>query len=188
NCNPQYQWGLNYPAIGFLAEANTTPYFLFGDRVSCGTNCLDTSKWKYNTADGLITFLNQTQGDTLVSTYQLDSKVIFKDLAIKAKNLDMYTCNPNPPESLPWHGATVSGFGSVPADYPLQATINFLPPDGRTISITNGVSAELSTGIDWKQVEIMFGLKSRNTDCRVVIFTKEGVIGQYVDSNCDFNS
>jgi len=184
NCNPQYQWGLNYPVIGDAVQANTTPYFLFGDRISCDTNCFSGSNngWTYGTSDGLITMISPTVGDTLVNTYQIDNKLVFKDLQITALNLEKYYCS----SSLPWGGQPVTGHDTVPVDYPLRATIRFKPPDGRQIEITNGVSTQMPGGNPWKQVEIMFGLKNRNTDCRVVIFTKEGVMGQYVDSNCSF--
>lgn len=184
NCDPNYHWGLNYPVIGDATKVNTTPYFLFGDRVSCNSNCFSgfNMGWTYGTSDGLITMISPSIGDTLINIYQLDNKLVFKDLQITALNLEKYYCS----SPLPWRGLVIPGHDAVPANYPLQATIRFKPSDGRQIEITNGVSTQTPGGNFWKQVEIMFGLKNRSTDCRVVIFTKEGVVGQYVDSNCSF--
>ncbi|RJO59516.1 type II secretion system protein [Candidatus Parcubacteria bacterium] len=184
NCDPkpesgaQWGWGFDYPKIGDVSKANTTPYFLFGERVSCDSNCYsgNDNNWVYGLADEKTSLFSRIVGDTVVSTFQLDNRAIFKDLQIISSNQEKYWCN----SALPWRVVP------VPSDYPLIATVRFKPSDGRQIEITNNVSIKTPSGYDWTKVEVMFGLRSRNTDCQVVAFSREGVVSKYLDTNCSF--
>ncbi|MFA6588022.1 MAG: type II secretion system protein [Patescibacteria group bacterium] len=198
NCDPSYQWGLDYPKMDVMddvTETNTTPYFIFGDRLSCNSNCFNNLNfdWSYIDSDGLITLINSspminppTIGDTLVNTYELDNKLVFKDLQIVSSNLEMYSCKSINLSDL--RGRPVPDHGVVPAEYPLQATIRFKPPDGRQLEITDGVRTQTPGGNNWQKVSVMFGLKDRNTDCKIVSISKDGFITKDNDPNCSFES
>ncbi|MEK7639825.1 MAG: type II secretion system protein [Patescibacteria group bacterium] len=184
-------------------------YFTFGDRVQCQKNCFpfiydDAAHWDSNVpafrkidaaSDHLFSSGGLSPGpygDTIASQNTFDSKVKIIDLQLieSGVNGGKATC-----VSLsPWIGKQPLPGDAVPAGYPLQATIHFPAPDGRQVVISDNISTKTPTSVigftgdqPWKEANIMLALKARpSTDCRVVRVTKDGIISQSTDADCQF--
>lgn len=188
-------------------------YFMFGDRVQCQRNCFPFA-W----AEGLnwpnppdTNFVNMDQGtdhlfssddwgslykgDTIAATYTLDAKVTLLDMQLLENGTaGKVRCANNSP----WAGKaepTPQPLAIVPANYPLQASVHFPTPDGRTIILSDNVSTKspavpslnLTGGYVWKELDFMLALKERTTkDCQLVRVTKDGVIMKLTDADCQF--
>jgi prepilin-type N-terminal cleavage/methylation domain-containing protein len=180
--------------------------FLFADNISCTGECYPLQTWNKNfwttnQGDNLIMnylsssngnyYANTLKGDLLLHTWAIDKNVSVKDIQLTESPIvgrasRQFSCA----GFSPWKNSfPFSGSGQVRGDYPLQASISFIPPDARTVLITDNVSvkpppASGSAG-DYQQVEVLLKLNKRDTDCRVVTVTRTGVISQRTDADCD---
>ncbi|MEK7518694.1 MAG: prepilin-type N-terminal cleavage/methylation domain-containing protein [Patescibacteria group bacterium] len=181
---------------------------------------VDTA-WNYNAfnedSDGIISlYYWGAKGDTVKEKYTVDTTIEIKDLRVTYTSVfqagsmpaarNSFTCTDssgNPTKS-PWGGLYVPGvpdngatnwyYKSIVSDsFPIQATVRFMPPDGRIIDVNDNIysyAPKAVGGADMenpvKSVEIMLKLKNRSTDCRVVTVTRAGLISQRVDADCDF--
>ncbi|MEK7631755.1 MAG: GIY-YIG nuclease family protein [Patescibacteria group bacterium] len=170
-------------------------------------------------SDGVIHYLWHGQsfpgyrGDTLKEMYTLSNDVEVRDIRITA--LDGVTSsqctntsrwrinnsvtnpggvpNTNSP-SLP-NGSIDSGLAPVGdnQNYPIQAVVRFLPPDGRKVQINDNVTSSPPTAtwqIDpnnpWAKAEVILGIVKRTKDCRVITVDQTGAISQSGDADCTF--
>ena len=220
---PWIQYGVNNPNNKFAyyvyADNRKCDVDLDGNGVPLGSNCcfpldMQCLDWEGPTAtDGRISDVRfgppyVYKGDTQQLEAQLPANVIIKDfrltryIAGATSTIKNYYCNApdNVYKRTPWVNETPPDVqdSTVPNDYPLQLLIRFLPPDGRTVRISDNVAdfpprPDSSAGVSmpdiehpWLQADIMLGLKNRSMDCKVVSITKEGVISQSVDADCQF--
>ncbi len=193
NCKPDYanypwDYYANYPQIGL----GPIPYFLFAERIDCKNDCyvrFNTS-WVYDKSDGIISFYlanpfppgANPKGETVVEIFKPSRQIVLRDIQL-ISGVDKYSCQ----TGSPWRNRTIAG-KTIPADYPLQATVNFKTPDGRKSMLTDNISKTTPAGFEWTKLEVMLGIKNRTTDCRVVSITKDSVISQSLDENCSFSS
>lgn len=211
-------YGSDVPQVFYARER----YYLVADRVKCigapgWEGCFPLNsppvddRADSSGSDGIISMYYQDyKGDTTKEKYIVDPNVQIYNLrvtytspislpaisALPVANKASFTCA----DSSPWYrytavypALTVPGTAEkVPWDYPIQATVRFVPPDGRTLDLNDNIYAyaPTATGADLanpvKSVEVMLKLKNRNTDCRVVTITKPGAISQAVDADCAF--
>ncbi|MEK7570025.1 MAG: GIY-YIG nuclease family protein [Patescibacteria group bacterium] len=147
------------------------------------------------------------KGDTAQERYVLDPKVVVKDLQLVSQNavpgatgtgkIFRCTSGDNPGGGTPWRGKTVSTAGNslVPNNYPLQVAIRFIPPDGRSVMLTDniainppGAGSDPDPNNAWVSADVMLGLVKRpNSDCHVVTMTRAGVVSQRTDADCIFD-
>lgn len=180
----------------YFIEDKTTKYYTYADAVACKTGvCFEPAwgivgeEWIIGASDGLISsYVDSTylRGDPLFATHAIVPKVEIKDLQlVESVTNAAFNCT----TGSPWNGNTNPEpihNDLVPADYPLQALVRFPAPDGRKTMISDNISSTTPLGNAWARIDIMLGLTARASDCRVISITKEGVISQSVDANCDF--
>lgn len=160
------------------------------------------------THDAIITSFNWTShppaarfGDTVLADYPFDARVALRDIRLTSRDTAQYSCSKKKDGTLntgvsPWVGTDPYTQGDlVEAGYPLQASVFFLPPDGRTTLITDNVavSPPSATGKPdatnpWTTAEIMLGITKRNSDCQVVQVTSTGAVSRRIDADCDFST
>lgn len=190
----------------YFVPAAKTSYYTYADAVQCGTGefCFgpvlgDGSQWTPNATDGLVSSYQSggnLKGDPLVATNAFDSKVEVKDVQLTESETNVaFRCTSGARASggSPWNGKLEPQHNDlVPADYPLQALIRFSAPDGRKTMVSDNVSTVTpadatygTTGKAWGRIDVMLGLTSRTVDCRVIAMTREGVISQRVDGDCN---
>lgn len=193
-------------------------YYLVAERLKCVgnidyRNCFPLNSlplgdpWDSSESDGIISMLREDyKGDTTKEKYVVDSIVQIINLrltytkpislpaiaALPAEEKISFTCA----DKSPWYRLNVAvpdvSGEKVTSQYPIQATVRFVPPDGRVVDLNDNIYefAPTATGADptnpVKSVEVMLKLKKRNTDCRVVTITKAGAISQAVDNDCAF--
>ena len=153
------------------------------------------------------------KGDTFQTKYTVSDDTSIVDLQVTDTNSDSFHCG----DESPWQSKFVPAYNFTTKqqlnkwslvttstenvfNYPIQVAMRFVPPDGRTIAISDNISPflpgtpsastpngwNLDFANPWAKVEIMLGLKNRHTDCQVVRVTREGTINSYVDANCTF--
>lgn len=184
-------------------------YFMFADRVQCQGDCFplywqEDRNWDgpndafENIDKGMDHLFSSDdwgsyyKGDTIAEEIAFDPKVTLKDIQLVENVTNIAaTCA----TKSPWKTQlepTSQPLAPVSANYPLQATIHFPSPDGRSIVLSDNVSPTTPnvggwSGKPWKEVNLMLALTNRPTvDCRVVKITKDGVISQSTDADCQF--
>lgn len=180
----------------YYAEAGTTTkYYTYADAVSCASwACANPAVWSPNATDGIIgSYLSagKLKGDPLVATHTFVSTVVVKDIQLVENETNTtFRCTATAPNNVsPWNGNTEPVHNTiVPGDYPLQALIRFPAPDGRKTAISDNISSVTPLGKSWSRIDIMLGLTTRAIDCRVISVTKDGVISQKVDPDCNLAS
>lgn len=181
-----------------------TQYVTVADSVACGTGewCFPPAygtgaAWTWNAADGVASVYDiagRAKGDPRTTAHTLLKNVVIQDIQLtEATSNATVRCG----QGSPWNGKLeLEHSDIVPADYPLQALIRFLPPGGREVVLNDNISdltvldATRGTqgGKAWSQLEVMLGMTTRVVDCRVVRVTSENLITQYTDANCSFSS
>lgn len=184
-----------------------TSYTWYVDTKRCDKNCFTVGQtYTNNTSDNLIT---DPSADGVIEPfrqkYTLNSKTKIYDLRITGSSPSVsYTCA----DYSPWKGCpsgttSLPPSSAVPPDFALQATIQytsqgsqFVSAVGRTLILTDNASRQTrlyafpvscDAGDYWSKVEIMIGLKSRQTDCRVISVTNTNIITDTNDEDCQFS-
>lgn len=194
-------------ALGDNHWPDRSSYYLFADRVQCKRDCFplnwsEPQNWPNppgtqfagvdTTTDHLFSSdaygsSGRYKGDTIAEEFRFDAKVQLVDLQLQETTTGQtHTCA----DGSPWKGLaqpTPSPLGLVPDSYPLQVAIHYPTPDGRSVVISDNVSKTTQASSTWKEAHFMLGLVTRPTqDCRVVRVTKDGVITQEIDADCQF--
>jgi len=195
----------------YFSQDEQTTYYTYADAVVCSketSSCfppswLDGTGWQPGATDGWVSSYllgGNLKGDPLVQTHSLARTVEVKDLQL-VEILENGTEVPfrcadgaRPTGGSPWNGQSETVNNElVPADYPLQVLLRFPGPSGRETVISDNIStvtyASLgygTAGNPWGRADIMLGLTTRTIDCRVISMTKDGVISQRIDSDCNF--
>lgn len=174
-------------------------------------------------SDGLISYYYNSsrpglRGDTLENMYFLSNDVEVRGIQVTSKldtksKCEMHSASPvfenskwynNSTFGVPNTNSTAfSGLSYVgdQSNYPIQAVIRFLPPDGRIVQISDNVaSSPPATGasiaaqwdIDpenpWAKAEIMLGVVKDTSKCRLITVKQSGEISQRVDYDCAFGT
>lgn len=206
------QTGYTFPWIekGANNPDNPNGYFIYGDNRKCVATapyiCFPPDFVSLNTSgltnfDGRVStqkLTNGFKGDTLQNGLIINEKIKIKDIRLSNSSASYYCAGAGNLKYSPWRNQTPPGTNSlVPSTYPLQIFVRFLPPGGRALAISDNVGGAFPPvpGTDtpdlnnpWLKADIMFGLKNRDTDCKVITITKDGAINQSVDSNCSFTN
>lgn len=180
----------------YFAPLASSTFFMYGDRTSCATpgDCFPPGllgAWSTARSDGFITsYVSGVnfKGDPKVGEYSLDARVDIRDLRLTVQTTgETYRCS----GQAPWKtlsDPTYTHGDTIAADYPLQGLVQFAPPTGRNITISDNVSTVDPTHKNlWEKLEVLVGVKNRITGCRTVSITREGTISNTSSSNCDFN-
>lgn len=202
----------------FADTDKRTIYADYGTKVECDdptvTDCFEVSRQNFaedtelnakdsDGTDSIVSYVGKHglyHGDTLIADYTLDEKVTIYDVFIKAetevqiyscqgtKKVSPWTTSVSPKPIVPIINGTVSG------NFPLQASVQFVPPYGRSVKITDNIYTKApfdafggDNGNEWAEMGVMLKLKNRDYDCRAVTITKAGAITQSVDPNCKFD-
>ncbi len=202
----------DYPNLSPLAK---THYYAFADvdkrtlykiyssetceaAAAAGQDCFEATRQAFPlvdvpaATDSIVSYapkLNVHYGDTLVADYILNEKVTIEDVYIQAENeAQVYSCKGAQKVS-PWNNAATlvpSILGGVKSTFPLQASVQFVPPSGRSVKITDNIYTHTPSGNEWTEMGVMLKLEDRSADCRAVTISKTGTISQTVDANCTF--
>ncbi len=199
---PDITRGNTYP----LAFNGAVQYGIFAENRSCaltdGAGCFPVVVAAVapaiGTTDGRVSYVDVSSasyGDTLQEFTQLNQKIEIKNIRLTPRSGLTIQCGSASPWVSASSGVPTANGSIVPADYPIQAAIRFLPPDGRTVQISDNIASgppisgtsDIDPDNAWVKAEMVFGVVGRPADCRTVTVTEAGVVSQRTDATCNFS-
>lgn len=197
---------LIWPTLSKLAQ---THYYEFADLAKFTGNHYPadhTNLMETEVADRKVVYHEKHtkyRGDTLIADYALSSNVEIHDVYLREEgSTNRFHCLAESPwqnyKFSPWNQATIpvpDSAGDVNYGFPLQASVFFDAPDGRTVTLSDNIytatppagKTNVNTlGNVWAEIGVMLKLKDRTRDCKVVKVTRSGTISSTNDEDCTF--
>jgi type II secretory pathway pseudopilin PulG len=172
-----------------------TKYAWYGDTFSCNATCFTALVGgTRNLSDAIIT--GNTSGSPVTSDtphaespFLLESGTFIKDLRVvdSVNPNALYNCT----NRSPWNGNPVPGRNSTPMNWPFQVAVRFIPPTGRQVAVSDNIAPGSVAGmaanpkVPWSKIEIMVGLKNRPKNCRIISITRDNVLTDRNDDDCN---